>query len=51
MPTDIAIASLYKTANKYGIKYISGGNYSGEGILPLSWGYHVLKDEKLWVHG
>lgn len=50
IPTDIAIAaSLYKTANKYGIKYIiSGGNYSGEGILPLSWGYHVLKDEKLY---
>ena len=50
MPTDIAIAaSLYKTASKYGIKYIiSGGNYSGEGILPLSWGYHVLKDEKLY---
>lgn len=52
MPTDIAIAaSLYKTANKHGIKYIiSGGNYSGEGILPLSWGYHVLKDEKLYNH-
>lgn len=52
MPTDIAIAaSLYKTANKYDIKYIiSGGNYSGEGILPLSWGYHVLKDEKLYRH-
>ncbi len=50
MPTDIAIAaSLYETANKYGIKYIiSGGNYSGEGILPLTWGYHVLKDEKLY---
>ena len=52
MPTDIAIAaSLYKTAAKYGIKHIiSGGNYSGEGILPLSWGYHVLKDEKLYRH-
>ena len=50
MPTDIAIAaSLYKTASKYGIKYIiSGGNFSGEGILPLTWGYHVLKDEKLY---
>lgn len=50
MPTDIAIAaSLYKTAAKYGIKYIiSGGNFSGEGILPLTWGYHVLKDEKLY---
>ena len=52
MPTDIAIAaSLYKTAKKYGIKHIiSGGNFSGEGILPLSWGYHVLKDEKLYRH-
>jgi N-acetyl sugar amidotransferase len=50
MPTDIAIAaSLYETASKHGIKFIiSGGNYSGEGILPLSWGYHVLKDEKLY---
>lgn len=50
MPTDIAIAaSLYKTAAKHGIKYIiSGGNFSGEGILPLTWGYHVLKDEKLY---
>ena len=52
MPTDLAIpASLYKTAAKYGIKHIiSGGNYSGEGILPLTWGYHVLKDEKLYRH-
>ena len=52
MPTDIAIAaSLYVIASKYGIKHIiSGGNYSGEGILPLSWGYHVLKDEKLYRH-
>jgi N-acetyl sugar amidotransferase len=50
MPTDIAIAaSLYKTAAKHGIKHIiSGGNFSGEGILPLTWGYHVLKDEKLY---
>lgn len=52
MPTDIAIAaSLYKTANKNNIPFIvSGGNYSGEGILPLTWGYHVLKDEKLYRH-
>lgn len=52
MPTDIAIAaSLYKTAVKYNIKYIiSGGNYSAEGILPLTWGYHVLKDIKLYKH-
>ncbi|MDC0338321.1 N-acetyl sugar amidotransferase [Flavobacteriales bacterium] len=52
MPTDIGIAaSLYKTASKYKIKYIvSGGNLSGEGILPLTWGYHVLKDKKLYKH-
>jgi N-acetyl sugar amidotransferase len=52
MPTDIAIAaSLYQTASKHRIKYIvSGGNFSGEGILPLTWGYHVLKDEKLYRH-
>jgi len=52
MPTDIGIAaSLYKTATKYKIKYIvSGGNLSGEGILPLTWGYHVLKDKKLYKH-
>lgn len=52
MPTDIAIAaSQYKTAAKYKIPHlISGGNYSGEGILPLTWGYHVLKDEKLYRH-
>lgn len=52
MPTDLAIpASLYQTAAKYGIKYlISGGNYSGEGILPLTWGYHVLKDGYLYRH-
>lgn len=52
MPTDIAIlSSIYKTAEKYKIPYIiSGGNYSGEGILPLTWGYHVLKDMKLYRH-
>ncbi|MFM7388324.1 MAG: N-acetyl sugar amidotransferase [Bacteroidota bacterium] len=52
MPTDIAIlAAAYKTARKHGIKYIlSGGNYCGEGILPLTWGYHVMKDVKLYRH-
>ncbi len=52
MPTDMAIpASLYQTAVKNNIKYIlSGGNYSSEGILPLTWGYHVLKDAKLYRH-
>jgi len=52
MPTDIAIlASLYETAAKNKIKYIiSGGNYSAEGILPLTWGYNVLKDIKIYKH-
>lgn len=52
MPTDIGIAaSIYQAANKHNIPFIiSGGNYSGEGILPLTWGYHVLKDEKLYRH-
>ena len=50
LPTDIAIpASLYETAVKHDIPFIiSGGNYSGEGILPLTWGYHVLKDAFLY---
>lgn len=52
MPTDLAIpGSLHVTAAKHGIKYlISGGNYSSEGILPLQWGYHVMKDMKLYNH-
>lgn len=52
IPTDLAIpASLYETASKNGIKYlISGGNYSSEGILPRKWGYHVMKDMKLYNH-
>lgn len=52
MPTDIAItASIYKAASQHGIKYIvSGGNFSGEGILPLQMGYHVYKDMKLYRH-
>jgi len=52
MPTDIAIpAAIYETAKKHKIKYIlSGGNYTGEGILPLQMGYHVYKDAKLYKH-
>jgi N-acetyl sugar amidotransferase len=52
MSTDIAIAaSIYQTAAKHNIKYIlSGGNYTGEGILPLQMGYHVYKDLKLYRH-
>lgn len=52
MPTDMAIpASIYQVAIKNNIQFIiSGGNYTGEGILPLTWGYHVLKDMKLYNH-
>lgn len=52
LPTDLAIpAVLHKTAAKYQVKSIlSGGNYASEGILPLSWGYHVMKDMKLYRH-
>ncbi len=41
IPTDHAIiATLYKIARKYKIKYIlSGSNIATEGILPRSWGY------------
>lgn len=50
LPTDVAILrALYDTARKYSIKYIiSGSNLSSEGILPLTWGYHVLKDQKYY---
>ena len=46
LPTDIAIAAgLYAVASKYNIKYIlSASNYESEGILPLTWGYHLMKD-------
>jgi N-acetyl sugar amidotransferase len=52
IPTDLAIpAALHQVAAKHGIKTIlSGGNYSSEGILPLQWGYHVMKDMKLYRH-
>ena len=52
MPTDLAIpAALHQVAAKYGVKFIfSGGNYVSEGILPLQWGYHVMKDTKLYNH-
>ena len=52
MPTDLAIpGALHRTASKYGIKYlISGGNFTSEGILPIQWGYHVMKDMKLYNH-
>lgn len=41
VPQDhVFIASLYKEANKHGIKYIiNGNNMSTESILPSSWGY------------
>lgn len=52
MPTDIAIAAVnYKIAVKYNIPFIfSGGNFAGEGILPLQWGYHVYLDTKLYKY-
>lgn len=52
IPTDIAIpAALHQMASKFGVKYIiSGSNYTSEGILPLKWGYHVMKDMKLYNH-
>jgi N-acetyl sugar amidotransferase len=52
VPTDIAIpASLYETASKYNISYlVSGGNATSEGILPLTWGYHVMKDMKMYKY-
>lgn len=48
IPIDLAIpAILHQTAKKHGVKAIfSGGNYTTEGILPLIWGYHVMKDKK-----
>jgi len=51
-PTDMAIsAALNKMATKYNIHYmISGSNNSSEGILPLTWGYHVKKDMKIYRH-
>lgn len=52
MPTDLAIpATWFITASRNNVKTIvSGGNYSSEGILPLTWGYHVKKDMKLYKH-
>lgn len=41
IPTDHAIlATLYKTAAKYNIKYIiSGNNFKTEGVMPRLWAY------------
>lgn len=52
LPTDLGIpAVLHEAAKKHGIKYIvSGGNFSSEGILPTIWGYHSMKDMKLYKH-
>lgn len=42
------IASLYKEAEKYGIKYImNGGNMATESILPIAWGYDAADDINL----
>lgn len=52
IPVDLAIpAILHAEARKHGVKAIfSGCNYASEGILPLVWGYHVMKDMKLYRH-
>lgn len=49
---DVSIpALLHQTAKKHGVKAIlSGGNYASEGILPLDWGYHPYKDNRLYKH-
>tara|TARA_B110000014_G_scaffold262962_1_gene258294 strand:+ start:1221 stop:2309 length:1089 start_codon:yes stop_codon:yes gene_type:complete len=41
VPSDHAVTgTLYRTANKFNIKYIiTGLNYSDEGLLPKSWSY------------
>ena len=51
-PTDMAIAAaLNETAVKYDIHYIiSGCNSFSESILPLTWGYHVIRDMKIYKH-
>ena len=42
---------MHQTAAKYGIKHVfSGGNYATEGILPRVWGYHGMKDMRLYNH-
>lgn len=52
IPTDIGIlGATYEIAQKQDIPtIISGGNFSAEGILPLTWGYHVKNDMKLYKH-
>jgi len=52
IPTDLAILGAnYEIAKKFKIPSIlSGGNFAAEGILPLTWGYHVLKDLKIYKH-
>lgn len=52
LPTDLAIpAVLHQIAAKHKVNCIlSGGNYASEGILPLQWGYHVMKDMHLYNH-
>ncbi len=52
IPTDLGILGInYKIAKQYNIPTIlSGGNFSAEGILPLTWGYHMKADMKLYRH-
>jgi N-acetyl sugar amidotransferase len=49
VPQDHAfIASLYKEARKYGIRYIiNGNNMATESILPSSWGYDASDSVQL----
>jgi len=51
-PTDIGIlASTHQMAAKHKINYIvSGGNSNAEGILPLTWGYHPMRDMKYYKY-
>ena len=51
-PTDLAILGAnYEIAKKFKIPTIlSGSNFSTEGILPLTWGYHVKNDMRLYRH-
>ena len=49
IPTDhIIMATTYKLAQEYGIKWIlSGGNAVGESIMPESWGYQARDVEHI----
>lgn len=52
IPTDLSLPAVgFQLAEKHGIRYLlSGGDLTSEGILPLTWGYHVMRDRKLYRH-